>query len=117
MRSGGADEWSRSSRCGQDTDSDGLEPVRSGNDAYRGERHRHAPDFGRGTGRNEGVPRQAQALVVRVKTPMDDPVVVTRIGDGVYRVEREGRNEIVYIGGPPGDTWAFWNGQIFRGSF
>jgi biotin carboxyl carrier protein len=50
-------------------------------------------------------------------TLRDHPVTVTRIGDGVYRVEREGRNEIVYVAGPPGDTWAFWNGQMFRGSF
>jgi 3-methylcrotonyl-CoA carboxylase alpha subunit len=48
---------------------------------------------------------------------MDDPVIVTRIGDGVYRVEHEGRNEIIYVAGPPGNTWAFWNGQLFRGSF
>jgi 3-methylcrotonyl-CoA carboxylase alpha subunit len=52
-----------------------------------------------------------------VKALMDDPIIVTRIGDGVYRVEREGRNEIVYVAGPPGDTWVFWNGQMFRGSF
>jgi biotin carboxyl carrier protein len=55
--------------------------------------------------------------VVGVKAPMDDPIVVTRIGDGAYRVEREGRNEIVYVAGSPGETWAFWNGQVFRGSF
>jgi len=55
--------------------------------------------------------------VVGVKALMDDPVIVTRIGDGVYRVEREGRNEIVYVTGSPDDTWAFWNGQVFRGSF
>ena len=30
--------------------------------------------------------------------PSDD---VTRIGDGVYRVEHDGRNEIVYVAGPP----------------
>jgi len=48
---------------------------------------------------------------------MDDPIVVTRIGDGVYRVDREGRNEIVYVAGPSGSTWAFWNGQVFRGGF
>jgi acetyl/propionyl-CoA carboxylase alpha subunit len=52
-----------------------------------------------------------------VKALMDDQVIVTRIGDGAYRVEREGRNEIVYVAGPPGDTWVFWNGRIFRGSF
>ena len=45
---------------------------------------------------------------------MADPVIVTRIGDGAYRVEHEGRNEIVYVAGPPGDRWAFWNGQVFR---
>ena len=55
--------------------------------------------------------------MVGVKALMDDPVIVTRIGDGVYRVEREGRNEIVYVTGSPDDTWAFWNGQVFRGSF
>jgi len=48
---------------------------------------------------------------------MDDPIVVTRMGDGVYRVDREGRNEIVYVAGPSGSTWAFWNGQVFRGGF
>ena len=48
---------------------------------------------------------------------MDDPIVVTRIGDGVYRVDHEGRNEIVYVAGPSGSTWAFWNGQVFRGGF
>ena len=52
-----------------------------------------------------------------MKALMDDPVIVTRIGDGVYRVEREGRNQIVYVTGSPDDTWAFWNGQVFRGSF
>ena len=55
--------------------------------------------------------------MVGVKAPMDDPIVVTRIGDGVYCVERDGRNEIVYVAGSAGDTWAFWNGQVFRGSF
>lgn len=37
-----------------------------------------------------------------------------RIGDGVYRVEHEGRAEIVYVAGPPEDAWAFWNGQVFH---
>jgi biotin carboxyl carrier protein len=40
---------------------------------------------------------------------------VTRIGDGVYRVEREGRAQIVYVAGTAEDRWAFWNGQVFRG--
>jgi 3-methylcrotonyl-CoA carboxylase alpha subunit len=37
-----------------------------------------------------------------------------RIGDGVYRVEHDGRAEIVYVAGPPEDVWAFWNGQVFH---
>jgi len=41
---------------------------------------------------------------------------VTRIGDGVYRVEDHGRAEIVYVAGAGDDRWAFWNGRIFRGA-
>ena len=37
-----------------------------------------------------------------------------RIGPGIYRVECEGRSEIVYVAGSPGDRWAFWNGRVFR---
>jgi acetyl/propionyl-CoA carboxylase alpha subunit len=37
-----------------------------------------------------------------------------RIGPGVYQVECEGRSEIVYVAGGPGDRWAFWNGRVFR---
>jgi biotin carboxyl carrier protein len=39
----------------------------------------------------------------------------TKIGEGVYRVEHEGRGETVYVAGPPEDGWAFWNGHVFRG--
>ncbi|HMD34592.1 MAG TPA: acetyl-CoA carboxylase biotin carboxyl carrier protein subunit [Vicinamibacterales bacterium] len=39
---------------------------------------------------------------------------VTRIGDGVFRVDVDGRSEIVYVTGPPGDRWAFWNGRTYR---
>jgi biotin carboxyl carrier protein len=42
-------------------------------------------------------------------------MTATRIGEGVYRVEHEGRGEIVYVAGPPEDSWAFWNGRLFRG--
>jgi biotin carboxyl carrier protein len=43
-------------------------------------------------------------------------MTVTRIADGVYRVEHDGgRSDLVYVAGPPGDWWAFSNGQIFRG--
>lgn len=44
---------------------------------------------------------------------MSEPAV-TRIGDGVYRVEIDGRAEIVYLAGPTRDRWAFCNGQVFR---
>ena len=39
---------------------------------------------------------------------------VTRIAAGVYRVEHDERSEIVYVAGPPGRRWAFWNGHVFR---
>jgi 3-methylcrotonyl-CoA carboxylase alpha subunit len=45
--------------------------------------------------------------------PVSGPVV-TRIGNGVYRVEDEGRTEIVYVAGTDDARWAFWNGQVFR---
>jgi biotin carboxyl carrier protein len=44
-------------------------------------------------------------------------MTVDRVGEGVYRVELDGRAEIVYVAGPPGDRWAFWSGQVFRGDF
>ena len=47
---------------------------------------------------------------------------VTRLGSGVYSVSRGGEDDavgsaghdIVYVAGPRGDTWAFWNGRVFR---
>jgi biotin carboxyl carrier protein len=39
---------------------------------------------------------------------------VTRVGPGVYRVAHDGRFEIVYVAGPRGSTWAFWNGEVFH---
>ena len=44
-------------------------------------------------------------------------VTVTRIGAGVYRVEIDGRAEIVYVAGPRDARWAFWNGRVFREPF
>jgi biotin carboxyl carrier protein len=41
---------------------------------------------------------------------------VVRIGEGLYRVEMDGRAHVVYVAGPPDHRWAFWNGRIFRGS-
>ena len=49
---------------------------------------------------------------------MNDPAVtVTRIADGTYRVEHEGRNEIMYVTGPMADRWIFWKGHVFRGEW
>ena len=41
---------------------------------------------------------------------------VRQVGDGVYRVEHEGRNEIVYVAGPADDRWIFWKGRVFHGN-
>ena len=46
---------------------------------------------------------------------MPGPIATTRIADGAYRVEYEGRSEIVYVAGSPHDRWAFWSGHVFRG--
>jgi biotin carboxyl carrier protein len=45
---------------------------------------------------------------------MAGPVSVMRIADGAYRVEHDGRSDIVYVAGSPQDRWAFWNGHVFR---
>ena len=39
---------------------------------------------------------------------------VTRVGPGTYRVEHDGRQQIVYVAGPRGSTWAYWNGDVFH---
>jgi biotin carboxyl carrier protein len=41
-------------------------------------------------------------------------MTVTRLSEGVYRVEREGRGEIVYVAGLPGNMWAFSNGEVYQ---
>jgi acetyl/propionyl-CoA carboxylase alpha subunit len=46
----------------------------------------------------------------------DEPRV-TRVADGVYRVEHDGRSDIVYVAGSSGDLWAFAGGRVFRGDF
>jgi 3-methylcrotonyl-CoA carboxylase alpha subunit len=42
---------------------------------------------------------------------------VTRIGNGVFRVEENGRAHIVHVAGPAGDRWLHWNGQVFHRPF
>ncbi len=39
---------------------------------------------------------------------------ITRIAPGTFRVDAGGKSEIVFVAGPPGDRWAFWNGYVFR---
>lgn len=45
------------------------------------------------------------------------PPVITRIAGGTYRVEQDGRAEIVYVAGPPGDRWVFLDGRVFHRPF
>lgn len=42
-----------------------------------------------------------------------DPVV-RAAGEGVFRVEHDGRVDTVYVAGPPHDRWACCNGEIYR---
>lgn len=44
-------------------------------------------------------------------------VTITRITDGMYCVEHDGRNETIYVAGALADRWIFWSGQVFRGDF
>ena len=45
---------------------------------------------------------------------MGEQLVVSRVADGMYRVEHDGRNDIVYVAGSRRERWAFWNGQVFH---
>jgi biotin carboxyl carrier protein len=44
-------------------------------------------------------------------------VTIARVADGMYCVEHDGRNQIIYVAGPVTDRWVFWNGQVFHGDF
>jgi len=48
---------------------------------------------------------------------MSDSPVVTRIGDGVFRVELNGQAHIVHAAGTADDLWLHWNGHVFRRPF
>ena len=43
----------------------------------------------------------------------DGRPVATRIGSGVFRVEHDGRVDLVYVAG----DWLFWNGRVFHQPF
>jgi len=48
---------------------------------------------------------------------MSEGPIVTRIGDGVYRVVVEGRAHLAYVAGSGEDVWLHWNGQVFHRPF
>ena len=48
---------------------------------------------------------------------MSTAPVVTRIGPGAYRVEVDGRAEIVYVAGTPDHRWVHWRGRVFERPF
>ena len=39
---------------------------------------------------------------------------VDRMRDGEYRVEHDDRQDVIYVAGPAGSRWVFWNGHVFR---
>ena len=39
---------------------------------------------------------------------------VTRIGLGAFRIEHDGRRDIVYAAGRGAKRWLFWNGHVFH---
>jgi biotin carboxyl carrier protein len=39
---------------------------------------------------------------------------IRQVAAGIFRVDEAGRSETVYVAGPAGDRWAFWNGYVFR---
>src|SRR5262245_33296893 len=41
------------------------------------------------------------------------PPTITRVSEGAFLVEAEGRQEIVYIAGTPAARWVFWNGRTY----
>ena len=48
---------------------------------------------------------------------MNSGPVVTRIANGVYRVEQGGRADLVYVARSGDDWWMHWNGQVFHRPF
>ena len=52
-----------------------------------------------------------------VAVPAVPGIIVTRIAGGMYRVEHEGRSDVIYVAGSLADRWIFWKGHVFRGAF
>ena len=48
---------------------------------------------------------------------MSEGPVVSRIGDGVYRVVVNGRAHLAYVAGSGAEVWLHWNGQVFHRPF
>lgn len=48
---------------------------------------------------------------------MSTTPLVTGIGSGAYRVEIDGRAEIVHVAGPAGHRWVHWGGRVFERPF
>ena len=44
---------------------------------------------------------------------MAQPVVLTRVGEGMFRVEHDGHSHIVYVAGTAQEQWVFWEGRVF----
>jgi acetyl/propionyl-CoA carboxylase alpha subunit len=40
--------------------------------------------------------------------------IVRPVGPGVFRVEHDGRSDIVYAAGRGAERWLFWNGHVFH---
>ena len=40
--------------------------------------------------------------------------MIVWIGAGTYRVEHDGRSDLVYVAGQPEDRWVFWDGYVWR---
>ena len=43
-------------------------------------------------------------------------VGITRVGEGEFLIDVDGRREHVFVAGPAHDRWAFWNGRVYRGA-
>lgn len=48
---------------------------------------------------------------------MSERPVVTRLREGTYRVEVDGRSELVHVAGPAGSRWVHWNGVVYERPF